>query len=90
MRSITGRNNGRSLEATAAKLREYLTGWKEYFRLADTLGIFADLDQWIRRRLRLANSSSGNGEQRLTGSCERGVSLLSWLPEPAPISTAGG
>ena len=27
-------------------------GWKEYFRLADTPRIFAELDEWIRHRLR--------------------------------------
>jgi hypothetical protein len=36
-----------------AELREYLLGWREYFGLAETPGIFADLDEWIRRRLRL-------------------------------------
>ena len=30
----------------------YLLGWKGYFQLADTPGIFRDLDKWIRHRLR--------------------------------------
>jgi RNA-directed DNA polymerase len=30
-----------------------LLGWKAYFRLADTPGVFHDLDQWIARRLRM-------------------------------------
>ena len=34
------------------ELRGYLTGWKEYFRLADTPRIFRELDEWIRHRLR--------------------------------------
>jgi len=53
VREITRRNGGRSLGQIIEKLKSYLPGWKEYFRLADTPGIFADLDQWIRRRLRL-------------------------------------
>jgi RNA-directed DNA polymerase len=53
VRDITARNGGRSLEHVAAELRGYLTGWKEYFRLADTPGVFAALDSWIRRRLRM-------------------------------------
>jgi RNA-directed DNA polymerase len=53
VRWITGRSKGRSIESVVERLREYLTGWKEYFQLADTPGIFTDLDQWIRRRLRL-------------------------------------
>jgi hypothetical protein len=35
-----------------AELRGYLLGWKAYFKLADTPGIFRDLDKWIRHRLR--------------------------------------
>ena len=52
VRFITRRSGGRSIEQVAAKLRSYLVGWKEYFRLADTPRIFADLDKWIRHRLR--------------------------------------
>ncbi len=33
-------------------LGTYLRGWKEYFQLAATPGIFATLDGWIHRRLR--------------------------------------
>jgi group II intron reverse transcriptase/maturase len=54
VREITTRNGGRSMQAIIAELRSYLTGWKEYFRLADTPRILSDLDEWIRRRLRLA------------------------------------
>jgi hypothetical protein len=35
-----------------AELRSYLTGWKLYFQLAETPGVFDDLDQWLRHRLR--------------------------------------
>jgi RNA-directed DNA polymerase len=52
VRQITCRNGGRSLKAVAAELREYLTGWKAYFRLAETPHVFDDLDKWIRHRLR--------------------------------------
>lgn len=52
VRHVTRRNGGRSLESVAAELREYLTGWKEYFRFAETPRIFRDLDEWIRHRLR--------------------------------------
>ena len=34
------------------RLRSFLVGWKSYFRLADTPGGFARLDEWIRHRLR--------------------------------------
>lgn len=54
VRRITSRTGGRSLEQTAKELKVYLTGWKEYFRLAETPNIFAELDGWIDRRLRMA------------------------------------
>jgi len=53
VREITSRNGGRSLTKVVALLRSYLVGWKAYFRLADTPGIFADVDQWLHRRLRM-------------------------------------
>lgn len=52
VRDITKRSGGRSMRQVASELRSYLTGWKEYFQLADTPGTFEDLDKWIRHRLR--------------------------------------
>jgi len=52
VREITGRNGGRSLPTEIAELKAYLTGWKEYFRKAETPGAFRDLDGWVRHRLR--------------------------------------
>jgi RNA-directed DNA polymerase len=52
VRQLTGRSRGRSLNQVASDLRNYLPGWKAYFRLADTPGVFRDLDAWIRHRLR--------------------------------------
>ena len=53
VRQITARTGGRSLGQVIAELRSYLTGWRAYFRLADTPGIFAAVDQWLHRRLRM-------------------------------------
>jgi group II intron reverse transcriptase/maturase len=52
VRRLTRRSGGRSLEQVAGDLRSYLPGWKAYFRLAETPGVFRELDQWIRHRLR--------------------------------------
>jgi group II intron reverse transcriptase/maturase len=52
VRRITARNGGRSMNRVANELREYLTGWKEYFHLAETPGVFAKLDEWLRHRMR--------------------------------------
>ena len=43
---------GRSVANTIADLKPVVRGWIGYFRLAEAKGIFADLDGWIRRRLR--------------------------------------
>ena len=52
VREVTSRNGGRSIDQVIKELRGYLLGWKEYFRLADTPGVFRGLDEWIRHRLR--------------------------------------
>ena len=47
------RGRGWSIDRTIAELNPILRGWGHYYRLADVDGVFADLDKWIRRRLRL-------------------------------------
>ena len=53
VRGITARSGGRSIAQVVAELRSYLVGWQGYFGLADTPGIFADVDKWLHRRLRM-------------------------------------
>jgi RNA-directed DNA polymerase len=53
VREITSRSGGRSLTQVGSLLRSYLLGWKSYFRLADTPNVFADVDKWLHRRLRM-------------------------------------
>ena len=52
IRQLTRRSGGRNLVEIAERLRAYLPGWKSYFRLAQTPGVFRALDEWIRHRLR--------------------------------------
>jgi RNA-directed DNA polymerase len=52
LRLITSRSHGRSLAQMAEELREYVPGWKAYFRLAQTQWVFRTLDEWLRHRLR--------------------------------------
>jgi hypothetical protein len=52
VRAITSRTGGRSLEQVCSDLGKYLRGWKEYFKLADTPGVFRELDTWLHHRLR--------------------------------------
>jgi len=51
-RQLTRRSAGRSLAAVCKELGVYLAGWKAYFRLAEMPRALADIDQWIRHRLR--------------------------------------
>ncbi len=53
VRQITSRNGGRSTVQVVAMLRSYLVGWKAYFRLADTPGVFEGVGRWLHRRLRM-------------------------------------
>jgi group II intron reverse transcriptase/maturase len=52
LRALTARSGGRSIEQVLIPLRRYLIGWRAYFRLADTPHVFAQLEEWLHRRLR--------------------------------------
>jgi group II intron reverse transcriptase/maturase len=52
LRQLTQRTRGQSLARIAEDLREYVPGWKAYFRLAQTPRVMRELDTWLRRRLR--------------------------------------
>ena len=53
VRLITRRSRGISMSRMLGELRPYLRGWMGYFGIAATKGIFASLDEWIRRRVRM-------------------------------------
>jgi RNA-directed DNA polymerase len=47
------RGRGRNLKRFIAEtLRPKLRGWANYFKLAEVKGVFEELDQWLRRKLR--------------------------------------
>lgn len=52
VRRLTRRSCGQSLQQVVEDLRPYLNGWRAYYGIAETPGVFADLDGWIRHRLR--------------------------------------
>jgi RNA-directed DNA polymerase len=52
LREIFRRGRGRNLRRVIAELNEATVGWVNYFRLAQVKGIFEEMDQWIRRKLR--------------------------------------
>jgi RNA-directed DNA polymerase len=52
IREVTRRNRGISLDRMIRELNSFLTGWVTYFRQAACKSHLAELDGWIRRKLR--------------------------------------
>ena len=52
VRRLTRRSGGRSMQQVVDGLRPLLLGWRAYFGLAQTTGVWRELDEWIRHRLR--------------------------------------
>ena len=50
---ILRKGRGRSVGHTIIDLTPLLRGWYSYFSLTETKNVFDNLDQWLRRRLRL-------------------------------------
>jgi group II intron reverse transcriptase/maturase len=53
VRKITSRSKGISYEALKLKLKQFVRGWVNYFKLADMKKILQRTDEWLRRRLRM-------------------------------------
>lgn len=52
IRELTSRSNGWGNERRKEALRQYITGWLNYFHLADMKSLLWRIDEWFRRRLR--------------------------------------
>jgi len=50
---ITKRNRGQNVQTVIDELRQYVVGWMNYFGISHTYAKVVDLDEWIRRRVRL-------------------------------------
>lgn len=53
VREITSRSKGISYEALKLKLKQYIRGWVNYFKLADMKELLKYTDAWMRRRIRM-------------------------------------
>jgi len=53
MRTLTSRSNGWGYARRKEALRQYITGWVNYFKLADMRRLLERVDTWYRRRLRM-------------------------------------
>lgn len=52
IRQLTRRNGGRAIEQVRDRLNAYISGWVNYYALADARTHMKTLDEWLRRRLR--------------------------------------
>ncbi|HPT29242.1 MAG TPA: group II intron reverse transcriptase/maturase [Bryobacteraceae bacterium] len=53
VREITRRNRGHRVQDVIDELNRYVTGWLNYFSLSHTYTELLELDEWVRRRVRL-------------------------------------
>ena len=53
IKELTSRSNGWGNDRRKEALRQYLTGWVQYFKLADMERVLVVVDRWYRRRLRM-------------------------------------
>jgi group II intron reverse transcriptase/maturase len=53
IKELTSRSNGWGNARRKEALRQYITGWVNYFKLADMNSLLQRVDEWYRRRLRM-------------------------------------
>ena len=53
VKEITSRSSGIGYEMLKLKLKQFITGWVNYFKLADMKKLLETTDEWLRRRIRM-------------------------------------
>jgi len=53
VREITRRNRGQNVQAVINELHRYVVGWLQYFGISHSYGAILELNEWVRRRVRL-------------------------------------
>jgi len=53
LKELTGRSKGMSMDARLNKLKQAIQGWVNYFGIADMKTLAKNLDEWLRRRIRM-------------------------------------
>lgn len=53
LKELTSRSNGWGNERRKESLHQYITGWVNYFKLADMKSLLLRIDEWYRRRIRM-------------------------------------
>ena len=52
IKTLTSRNNGWANEYRKLKLKQFITGWVQYFKLAGMKTLLQKMDEWMRHRIR--------------------------------------
>ena len=72
-----------------SELNRYLLGWLAYFALAETPSKFAELDEWLRRRLRLPATATSDVLAMIASiTTEVSMSLLRMNSSPCNLRPA--
>jgi RNA-directed DNA polymerase len=75
VREITARRRGRSLSQVINELKQFISGWWNYYRLTESFNRLRPLPHWIRRRLRaLVWKHWLNRKTRVRELLKRGIS----------------
>lgn len=53
LKELTGRSNGMGYERRKQKLMEYIRGWIGYYHMAKMKRLLSEMDEWLRRRIRM-------------------------------------
>lgn len=53
VKELTARSNALGYEMLKLKLKQFITGWVNYFKLADMKNLLRATDEWLRRRIRM-------------------------------------
>lgn len=53
IKELTSRSNGWGNEFRAERIRRYIMGWVNYFKIADMKNLMTETDEWLRRRIRM-------------------------------------
>ena len=61
LKELAQRNKGQSLDVFRTKLKEYVVGWGNYFKVCDMTKFVKFTDEWFRRRIRHSIGNSGKG-----------------------------
>lgn len=53
IKELTSRSNGWGNRFRIDRIRRYIIGWVNYFKIADMKNLMATIDEWLRRRIRM-------------------------------------